>query len=181
MNREKENPTTEELENAEVEIPVETAQEAEEPNETPEPTREEQLEARLADTEDRYKRVLAEYQNFRSRSQKEKDALYLDSVCATAAGFLPVIDTLERALEQESDEGFRKSLELIMKQYNECLERFGIKPFGERGETFDPNLHNAVMQAEDEELETNTIAEVLLRGYILGERVVRHAVVKVAL
>ena len=146
------------------------------PAETPE----NDLEKKLAELDDRYKRVLAEYQNFRTRSQKEKDSLYLDSVASTVAGFLPVIDTLERAMGQEADEGFKKSLKLIIKQYDECLERFGVKPFAERGDAFDPNIHNAVMHVEDDSLEGNVVAEVLLKGYMLGERVVRHAMVKVA-
>ena len=146
------------------------------PAETPE----NDLEKKLAELDDRYKRVLAEYQNFRTRSQKEKDSLYLDSVASTVAGFLPVVDTLERAMGQEADEGFKKSLELIIKQYDECLERFGVKPFAERGDAFDPNIHNAVMHVEDDSLEGNVVAEVLLKGYMLGERVVRHAMVKVA-
>ena len=143
-------------------------------------TPENDLEKKLAELDDRYKRVLAEYQNFRTRSQKEKDSLYFDSVASTVAGFLPVIDTLERAMGQEADEGFKKSLELIIKQYDECLERFGVKPFAERGDAFDPNIHNAVMHVEDDSLEGNVVAEVLLKGYMLGERVVRHAMVKVA-
>ena len=143
-------------------------------------TPENDLEKKLAELDDRYKRVLAEYKNFRTRSQKEKDSLYLDSVASTVAGFLPVIDTLERAMGQEADEGFKKSLELIIKQYDECLERFGVKPFAERGDAFDPNIHNAVMHVEDDSLEGNVVAEVLLKGYMLGERVVRHAMVKVA-
>ena len=146
------------------------------PAETPE----NDLEKKLAELDDRYKRVLAEYQNFRTRSQKEKDSLYLDSVASTVAGFLPVIDTLERAMGQEADEGFKKSLELIIKQYDECLERFGVKPFAERGDAFDPNIHNAVMHVEDDSLEGNVVAEVLLKGYMLGERVVRHSMVKVS-
>ena len=84
------------------------------------------------------------------------------------------------AMGQEADEGFKKSLELIIKQYDECLERFGVKPFAERGDAFDPNIHNAVMHVEDDSLEGNVVAEVLLKGYMFGERVVRHAMVKVA-
>ena len=148
--------------------------------EAPQPTREEELEQQLRETDDRYKRVLAEYQNFRSRSLKERDGIWQDAVASTVSSFLPVIDTLERALEQETDENYRKSLELIARQYGECLEHLGVKPYGQRGDAFDPNLHNAVMMAEDEELEPNTVAEVLLKGYILGERVVRHAMVKVS-
>lgn len=144
------------------------------------PDREAELEKQLAESEDKYKRVLAEYQNFRNRTQKEREGLYQDSVASTVASFLPVIDTLERAMEQESDENFKKSLELILKQYTECLDRLGVKPFGERGEPFDPNLHNAVLHVDDEGLGAGVIAEVLLKGYIMGERVVRHAMVKAA-
>ena len=151
------------------------------PKEVPqEKTREQELEESLAQLDDKYKRVLAEYQNFRARSQKEREGLYLDNVASTVGAFLPVIDTLERAHEQEKDEGFKKSLELIIKQYSECLDRLGVKPYGQRGEEFDPQLHNAVMHVEDDELEASVIAEVLLKGYKLGERVVRHAMVKVA-
>lgn len=145
-----------------------------------EPSREQQLEAELAAMDDRCKRVLAEYQNFRTRSQKERESMYLDNVAATVAGFLPVADTLERALAQETDEGFKKSIEMILKQFGDSLERFQVKPFGVRGEAFDPNLHNAVMMTQDDGVESGQIAEVLQRGYILGDRVVRHAVVRVA-
>ncbi len=144
-----------------------------------EPTREQQLEAEVAALDDRYKRVLAEYQNFRTRSQKEREAMYLDNVASTVAGFLPVIDTLERGMAQEQNEAFKKSLEMVIKQYNDCLDHFGVKAFGARGDQFDPNMHNAVMMTEDEELESGMIADVLLRGYALGDRVVRHAMVRV--
>ncbi|MBQ2327091.1 MAG: nucleotide exchange factor GrpE [Clostridia bacterium] len=158
------------------------AQEAEE-NEAQQaelsPTQE--LETKLAETEDRYKRVLAEYQNFRTRSQKEREAMYLDNVASTVNGFLPVIDTLERAMLQETDERFKKSIEMIIKQYTDCLDHFNVKAYAERGDVFDPNLHNAVMMCDDDELESGAIAEVLLKGYILGDkRVVRHAMVRVA-
>ena len=158
---------------------VEAAQEAAEET-AAEPTREQQLETELAAMEDRYLRVLAEYQNFRNRNQKEREAMYLDNVASTITGFLPVIDTLERGMAQEQNEDFKKSLEMIIKQYTECLDHFNVKAFGVRGEAFDPNLHNAVMMMEDAELESGMIADVLLKGYILGERVVRHAMVRVS-
>ena len=160
---------------------AEAAEAAEEETaETAEPTREQQLEAELAATEDKYKRVLAEYQNFRTRSQKEREGMYLDNVAGVVAGFLPVIDTLERGMAQETDERFRKSLEMVIKQFEDCLSHFNVKAFGLRGDDFDPNMHNAVMMMEDPELESGKIADVLLKGYALGERVVRHAMVRVA-
>ncbi len=170
---------------SEEEIMKETAAEAAEETieaaqEAAEPSREQQLEAELAATEDRYKRVLAEYQNFRNRSQKERESMYLDNVASTVAGFLPVIDTLERGMSQETDERVKKALEMVIKQYNECLEHFNVKAFGARGDDFDPNMHNAVMMMADEELESGKIADVLLKGYALGDRVVRHAMVRVS-
>lgn len=141
---------------------------------------EEQTLLALAEMEDKYKRVLAEYQNFRTRSQKEREGFYQDTVASTVMAFLPVIDTLERAYAQESNEEYKATITLIIKQYNESLERFNVKPFGERGDEFDPNIHNAVMHVEDEELGQNTVAEVLLKGYKMGDRVVRHALVKAA-
>ena len=157
---------------------VEAAQAAAEET-AAEPTRDQQLETELAAMEERYLRVLAEYQNFRNRNQKERQAMYLDNVAGTVAGFLPVIDTLERGMAQETDERFKKSLEMVIKQFDDCLSHFNVKAFGERGDDFDPNMHNAVMMMEDPELESGKIADVLLKGYALGERVVRHAMVRV--
>ena len=138
------------------------------------------LKKQLSETEDRYKRVLAEYQNFRTRTQRERESLYLDSVASTVEAFLPVMDTLERAVAQETDEGFKDSLGRIVKQYSDCLERFNIKPFGQIGEVFNPKFHNAVMQSDEEGLEPNTIAEVFSKGYAMGDRIIRYAMVKVA-
>ena len=151
--------------------------EAEEPAQ-PDPL--EELKKQLSETEDRYKRVLAEYQNFRTRTQRERESLYLDSVASTVEAFLPVMDTLERAVMQETDEGFKDSLGRIIKQYSDCLERFNIKPFGQIGEVFNPKFHNAVMQSDEEGLEPNTIAEVFSKGYAMGDRIIRYAMVKVA-
>lgn len=140
----------------------------------------EELKKQLSETEDRYKRVLAEYQNFRTRTQRERESLYLDSVASTVEAFLPVMDTLERAVMQETDEGFKDSLGRIVKQYSDCLEKFNIKPFGQIGEVFNPKFHNAVMQSDEEGLEPNTIAEVFSKGYAMGDRIIRYAMVKVA-
>lgn len=160
---------------------AETAQtvETETEAQAAETTREQQLEEELIALDDKYKRVLAEYQNFRVRSQKEREAMYLDNVASTIAGFLPVIDTLERGMGQETDERFKKSLEMVIRQYVDCLDHFNVKAFGQRGDEFDPNLHNAVMMTEDEELKANQIADVLLKGYALGDRIIRHAMVRV--
>jgi molecular chaperone GrpE len=144
-----------------------------------------ELEAKLAEQTDKYTRLYAEYDNFRKRSIREKDAKYADAVIDTAAAILPVGDNLERALatEVESDEAktFKAGVEMVMKQFNDALTKLGITPIKAAGEQFDPNLHNAVMHIEDEKIDDNTVVEEFQKGYIYkDDRVVRHSMVKVA-
>jgi molecular chaperone GrpE len=144
-----------------------------------------ELEAKLAEQTDKYTRLYAEYDNFRKRSIREKDAKYADAVIDTAAAILPVGDNLERALatEVESDEAktFKAGVEMVMKQFNDALTKLGITPIKAAGEQFDPNLHNAVMHIEDETIDDNTVVEEFQKGYIYkDDRVVRHSMVKVA-
>ena len=130
---------------------------------------------------DRYLRVCAEYDNFRRRSQKEKDSLYGDVKAAAVTQFLPVYDNLERALKQGTeDEAYRKGVEMIMTQFNTTLEKLGVTPIECLGEKFDPTLHNAVMHVDDEEKGENEIVEVFQKGFKLGDKVIRFAMVKVA-
>ena len=139
------------------------------------------LEEEKAALNDRYLRVCAEYDNFRRRSQKEKDNLYGDVKAATVTQFLPVYDNLERALKQGTeDEAYRKGVEMIMTQFNTTLEKLGVTPIECLGEKFDPALHNAVMHGEDEEKGENEIVEVFQKGFKLGDKVIRFAMVKVA-
>ena len=146
-----------------------------------EPTAEEKLAAELADMQDRYKRMLAEYNNFRKRSQKEKESVYDDATIATAAIFLQVLDNLDRALAQPTtDEAYKKGVEMIHRQFCECLSKLKITEAPGAGEQFDPNIHNAVMHVEDESCDDNTIVEVFQKGFLMGDRVVRHSMVKVA-
>ncbi|MBE6930868.1 MAG: nucleotide exchange factor GrpE [Ruminococcaceae bacterium] len=146
-----------------------------------EPTAEEKLAAELADMQDRYKRMLAEYDNFRKRSQKEKESVYDDATIATAAIFLQVLDNLDRALAQPTtDEAYKKGVEMIHRQFCECLSKLKITEAPGAGEQFDPNIHNAVMHVEDESCDDNTIIEVFQKGFLMGDRVVRHSMVKVA-
>lgn len=153
----------------------------EEVTETAEPTAEEKLTAELNETKDRLLRVMAEYDNFRKRSQKEKEQAYGDTKASTIAEFLPVYDNFQRAMSVEATDldSFKKGIEMIFNQYGEIFKKLGVEAFGEKGETFDPNIHNAVMHGEDEELPENSVAEVFSTGYKLGERVIRPAVVKV--
>ena len=140
-----------------------------------------EAEQKLAAEHDGYLRLAAEYDNFRKRSQREKDGIYADARAATVEKFLPVYDNLERALSQQTtDEAFKKGVEMTMNQLTNVFEALGVKVFGAAGETFDPTLHNAVMHCEDEALGENVIAEVFQKGFIVGEKVIRFAMVKVA-
>lgn len=141
----------------------------------------EHLKASLSAKEEQYLRLAAEYDNFRKRSQKEKDNLYTEIKAETVEKFLPVYDNLERALAQQTaDEAFKKGVEMTMTQLTGIFEKLGVTAFGEAGEAFDPTLHNAVMHAEDESAGENVILEVFQKGFRIGEKVVRFAMVKVA-
>ena len=135
----------------------------------------------LKGANDRYLRLLAEYDNYRKRSQKEKDGLYADIKSDTVAKFLPVYDNLVRALAQSTeDEAYRRGVEMIMAQFNTTLEKLGATRIDCLGQKFDPSLHNAVMHVEDEEKGENEIVEVFQEGFMMGEKVIRFAIVKVA-
>lgn len=130
---------------------------------------------------DKYLRVCAEYDNFRKRSQKEKDALYGDIKANVTASFLPVYDNLLRALSAPTeDEAYRKGVEMIMTQFNQTLEKLGIKEIPALGEKFNPELHNAVMHCDDETKGENEIVEVFQQGFTIGDKVIRASMVKVA-
>ena len=141
----------------------------------------EKAQQALAQEHDSYLRLAAEYDNYRKRSQKEKDNLYTEIRSETMEKFLPVYDNLERALAQETqDAAFKKGVEMTMNQLVSVMEKLGVESFGAAGDHFDPQLHNAVMHIEDESLGENVIAEVFQKGFKVGEKVVRFAMVKVA-
>ena len=130
---------------------------------------------------DAYLRLLAEYDNYRKRSQKEKDSLYADIKADTVTKFLPVYDNLVRALNQGTeDEAYRKGVEMIMNQFCQTLEKLGVTKTESLGQKFDPKFHNAVMHVDDEEKGENEIVEVFQEGFMLGDKVIRFAMVKVA-
>lgn len=142
---------------------------------------EEAMQAALREQEDKYLRLLAEYDNYRKRSQKEKENAWTSAKADTAKEFLPVYDNLERALKQETaDEAYAKGVQMIMTQLKGVLEKLGIQEIPAQGETFDPNVHNAVMHIDDEDLGENVVAEVFQAGFQIGDKVIRHAMVKVA-
>lgn len=141
----------------------------------------ESLKKELADEKEKYLRLDAEYYNYRTRSIKEKQEAYDNALCKTVTEVLSVIDNFERAANADcSDENFKKGVDMIFKQYLAILEKLGVSEIPAQGQPFDPNLHNAVSSCEDENLGENTVAAVLQKGYTLGKKVIRHAMVTVA-
>ena len=140
----------------------------------------EKAEKDLAAANDKYLRMIAEYDNFRKRSAKERDGAYADAYTDALSAILPVIDNLERALMFAEGEALTEGVKMTLKQFEDAMTRLGVEAFGARGDAFDPRFHNAVMQMEDPELEANTIAEVFQKGYKKGDKIIRDAMVKVA-
>ena len=136
--------------------------------------------ADLAALNDKYLRMMAEYDNFRKRSGKEREGVYADAYGEALAAILPVMDNLERALAFSEGETLTQGVKMTLRQFEDALKRLGVESFGKRGDAFDPKIHNAIMQTEDEELGENQIAEVLQKGYSKGDKIIRHAMVKVA-
>ena len=140
-----------------------------------------ELEQALAQEGYRILRIAAEYENFRKRSQKEREGLYVDVKSDVILALLPVYDNIERALGQEStDEAFFTGIEMIMTQLKEIFTKLGLSPIPALGEKFNPELHNAVSHVEDENVGENEIIEQFMQGFTLGDRVIRHSMVKVA-
>ena len=178
----------------EVGQPTETAEKQEEPKKPKKEKEDKKAKAELAalrteleakekelsEEKDKYLRLLAEYDNFRRRSQKEREGIYTDAVSDCLGEFLPLLDNLGRAAEASGDaEQVRVGLEMTKKSADALLEKMGVEAFGEVGDTFDPQLHNAVMHGEDESRGENEISDVFQRGYRRGDRVIRYAMVKV--
>ncbi len=162
---------------------LDVQKETEEKNESEKTeSKEEALEKELAASKEAHIRTLAEYDNYRKRTAKEKEAAYGDSKASCLAELLPILDNFDRALAtSDSDfESFKKGMEMINTSFVETLKKLGVEAFGEAGEKFDPNIHNAVMHVEDEELEENVVTDVFSKGYKLGDRILRPAMVKVA-
>ena len=140
------------------------------------------LQKALEEEQNRYLRLMAEYDNFRKRSAREKDGIYTDAKADTFTSLLPVLDNFDRAFENAdaSPEDFRKGIEMTRDQVLAVFEKAGVEAYGEAGEPFDPNIHNAVSHIEDPEQGENVLAQVFQKGFRIGEKVIRHAVVKVA-
>ena len=162
---------------------VETVEEVQAPSaelETPE-EEENASTQELVVPKDQFLRLAAEYDNYRKRTARERESLWTDAKADTIQAFLPVYDNLERAMNQETtDEAYKKGVEMTMNQLKEVFAKLGVTEIAALGETFDPNLHNAVMHIEDENLGENTIAQVFQSGFKLGDKVIRFAMVQVA-
>lgn len=140
------------------------------------------IQKELEEKNDQLLRLAAEYDNFRKRSQREKESIYSDVKANVLGDLLPVIDNFERALDGSGDEleSFRKGVDMIFNQLLEVMKKHGVESFGEVGDEFDPNFHSAVMHIESEDLGENVIAQVFSKGYKVGEKVIRPATVQVA-
>ena len=170
MKKEKNTPQTEE----EVKETAEEAK-AEEGN-----TEIDALKAQIAELNDKYLRMAAEYDNFRRRSREEKDSIYETALTDTVGELLPIIDNLERAAMYDDGEKVKEGLVMTAKAAIEVFKKLGVEDFGKAGETFDPNMHNAVMHVEDESFGEGEIVEVFQKGYKRGKRIIRFAMVKSA-
>lgn len=160
------------------EVNTEAAQEAA-PQPEPDPLAEAQ--AALEKEHDNYLRLAAEYDNYRKRSQKEKDNMFRDGKASAIEKMLPVYDNLSRALEQETtDAAYKKGVEMTMTGLVEILKKMEVTVYGEPGDIFDPNLHNAVMHIDDDNYKEGEIVQVFQKGFSLGDKVIRHAMVQTA-
>ncbi len=141
----------------------------------------ERLQAEKDALNDTYLRMLAEYDNFRKRAQKEKESVYADGLAEAVEKLLPVLDNLDRAaaVETEDASAVLDGVGKVLAQANEVFAKLGVSEIPAKGEKFDPELHNAVMHEDSEDFEENTVSEVFLKGYKLGDKVIRHSVVKV--
>lgn len=146
------------------------------------PSKEAELEKELAAAKEAHIRTLAEYDNYRKRTAKEKEGIYGDAKADCMKSLLGVLDNFDRALSVDNSdfESYKKGVEMIYTNFCEILKNLGVEAFGEKGEAFDPNFHNGVMHIEDDSLGENVIAEVFSKGYKLGDRVLRPAMVQVA-
>ena len=140
----------------------------------------EEAEAELAAANDKYMRMIAEYDNYRRRTAKEKDGIYADAYADALGGILPMLDNLERAVGVSEADALQKGLAMTLKGAEDALGKMGVTAFGEKGETFDPEKHNAVMHIEDEQYGEGEITEVYQKGYAKGDRILRFAMVIVA-
>ena len=140
------------------------------------------LQNELKIQSERFLRLAAEYDNYRKRSEKDKILIYGDAKAKTVVEILPIADCIERAIEasKDADAEYQKGLEMLNEQFLASLAKLGVDSFGTVGEKFDPNLHNAISHIEDEEFDENVVSQVFQKGYKIGDKIIRHAMVSVA-
>ena len=174
MKKDKKQPET-------VEETIETTETVEETVETNEANPLEQLEEKITELSDKNLRLMAEFENYKKRTQKEKEASYQFAAADTIGKILPILDTLELSLTQDATDGaaFKAGIELTVKQFHTILEKAGVAEIPALNELFNPELHNAVMRDEEADAEPDTVVDVLQKGYTMGDRVIRHSMVKV--
>lgn len=179
MSEEKKSEVTQEVPEEETKTPKEEKK-AKKKNKNAEKI--EELEKALADEKDKRLRLAAEYENYRKRTSAEKLNIYNDATAKAVEQLLPVADSLDMALATMKDapEEFKKGFELVRAQLATSLEKLKVEPFCEVGDDFDPNLHNAVAKIESEDFEENKISAVFQKGYKIGDKIIRHAMVQVA-
>ena len=143
----------------------------------------EKLNAMIAEEQEKYMRLYAEYENFRKRSAKEREGIYGDAYCEALSKILPILDNLERAAqfsEEDKESPMAKGLDLTLKSFIETMNKMGVFEIEALGKDFDPNVHNAIMHVEDETVGENKVVEVFMKGYARGDKVLRYSMVKVA-
>ena len=139
------------------------------------------MKAEIEEKDDRYKRIMAEFENYKKRSAKERESLYDSIISEIVSSFLPVLDNLEKAAKAETkDEEYKKGVELMLQQFKDVLASKGVKEIETVGKTFDPELHEAVSSVVDENLGEKEIKEEFRAGYKIGSKVIRHSMVSVA-
>ena len=162
----------EELKNEEQKLAEETCKEDNEIN---------NMKTELEETTDRLKRLMAEFDNFKKRSTKEREGLYNSLLSDIVSSFLPVVDNLEKAVNSNTeDEGYKQGIELVLKQFVDVLTKFGVEEIKTVGETFDPEVHEAVSSIQDETKGEKEVVQEFRKGYKIGTKVIRHAMVVVA-
>ena len=183
---EKDLPVSEEETQTSVEEKAEKKEKKEKKEDKKEEKREENSEAakeseELAKAKDMFVRLAADFDNYKKRAAAEKTALRGVVVADTVQMMLPILDNLERAVDAAAEENspLKEGVDMVLNQAKTSFENFGITSFGERGEKFDPEIHNAIMTCRDDELEPDTIAKVLQKGYKINDRIIRHALVQV--
>lgn len=141
----------------------------------------ENTKAELSKTKEMFLRTAAEYDNFRKRSEKEKESIYSDALCFTIMNILPLADSIDAAVKSSENFGeeYKKGIELLKEQLNKSFKNLNVESFGNKGDDFDPNIHNAISHKENDGEKQNFISEVFQKGYKINQRVIRHAMVEV--